>query len=82
MELSKVAIQTDGTMTTVIVDGVDVSERASKVCFEHTAGSIPIVTITLPVDESTVDGAVGVVINNGRAGDDDTAITTMDTELS
>lgn len=77
MELSKVAIQTDGTITTVIVDGVDVSKRATRVCFEHTAGTIPIVTITLAVDDLTVEGSVGTAIRNGRAGDDDTSIAPM-----
>ena len=79
VKLSKVAIRTDGTITAVTVDGVDVSKRATRVCFEHTAGEIPIVTITLPVDEFTADGSVGVVINNGRAGDDDTTNALMNT---
>ena len=43
--MSKVVIKTDGTLTSVVVDGVDYSMKASKVVFEHEAGAIPVVSI-------------------------------------
>ena len=77
--MNKVVIKTDGTLTSVVVDGVDYSLKASKVVFEHEAGAIPVVSITLPVDEVEITGVVGSFEINGRATKNDTTKEITDT---
>ena len=52
--LSKVKITSDGVVTNLEVDGVDMS-NASSVTFQHIAGEVPTVTLTLPIDGISVD---------------------------
>ena len=67
--MNKVVIKTDGTLSSVVVDGVDYSMKASKVVFEYEAGAIPTVSITLPADELEISGVVGSFIRSERTAD-------------
>ena len=52
---SDVSIKTDGVLTRVIVDGVDMS-RALSVAFNHIAGEALTVTLVFPVEKSSIEG--------------------------
>ena len=70
--MNKVIIRTDGTLTSVVIDGVEYSKQATEVVFKHTAGEIPTVSLTFPTDEVEITGSVGSVSENGRATESDT----------
>jgi hypothetical protein len=56
---SDVSIKTDGALTQVMVDGVDMS-RALSVTFNHIAGEVPTITLVFPVERSSVEGKAEV----------------------
>lgn len=65
MKLSKVSITTDGVLSRLLVDGVDMS-HAMSVTYTHRGGDIPRLTIVLPVEAASVESTV--CINNEKCG--------------
>ena len=60
LELVHVEIRSDGITSSVLIDGVDYSMRASSITFHHEAGHIPVVRLELPIGSLSVTGRAGL----------------------
>lgn len=61
MSLARVEIHTDQSVSSVMIDGEDVSMQISEVVYRHKAGEIPTLTVTYLVQETDIQ-AVGSVL--------------------
>lgn len=59
-ELVHVEIRSDGTTSSILINGVDYSMKASSITFHHKGGQIPVVQLELPVDTISVIGSVSL----------------------
>lgn len=56
MDFAKIKLKTDGALTTIIIDGVDISDKVSCVTFRHEGGEYPVLCVECPVDSATIKG--------------------------
>lgn len=57
-ELVHVEIRSDGVTSSVLIDGVDYSMKATSITFRHEGGHTPVVLIEMPVGSIHVVGSV------------------------
>lgn len=64
---SKFEIVSDkDTMTTILMNGQDITENALSVTFKHAAGEVPTVTIEYLADECTVRTLGELIVKKRR----------------
>lgn len=62
IKLSDVKIQSDGSITNLIVNGVDMSFKVSEAELSFKGGEIPMLTLKLLVDSSDIQSIAQVAI--------------------
>lgn len=62
MSLARVEIHTEEPITSVIIDGKDVSMQISEVVYRHKAGEIPTLTVTYLVQEAEIKTVGSVLV--------------------
>lgn len=63
MSLARVEIHTEQSVSSVMIDGEDVSMQISEVVYRHKAGEIPTLTVTYLVQETDIQAVGSVVVN-------------------
>ena len=71
MSLARVEIHTDQSVSSVMIDGEDVSMQISEVVYRHKAGEIPTLTVTYLVQEAEIQAVGSVVVKKPRGSIDD-----------
>jgi len=69
-------MKTDGVLTRLTVDGVDMS-HALSVVYTHKGGDIPKLTMVLPVEEAILEGAISIEEKTGHTGENSVAKRTI-----
>ena len=59
-ELVHVEIRSDGVTSSVLIDGMDYSMRASSITVHHEAGHVPVVRLELPIGSLSVTGSAAL----------------------
>lgn len=73
---SKVIIKSeDGIIANLIVNGMDISDKVSKLSLTHEAGKMPILSLDLPVQSYEIDSIVKIKAKNNSTGSDNNART-------
>lgn len=62
MSLARVEIHTEQSVSSVMIDGKDVSMQISEVVYRHKAGEIPTLTVTYLVQETDIQAVGSVVV--------------------
>lgn len=62
MKLTQVEIHAEEPITSVIIDGKDVSMQISEVVYRHKAGEIPTLTVTYLVQEAEIKTVGSVLV--------------------
>ncbi len=62
MSLARVEIHTEQSVSSVMIDGEDVSMQISEVVYRHKAGEIPTLTVTYLVQETDIQAVGSVVV--------------------
>lgn len=62
MSLARVEIHTEQWISSVMIDGEDVSMQISEVVYRHKAGEIPTLTVTYLVQETDIQAVGSVVV--------------------
>ena len=71
MSLARVEIHTDQSVSSVMIDGKDVSMEISEVVYRHKAGEIPALTVTYLVQEAEIKTVGSALVNKLRYSIDD-----------
>lgn len=71
MSLARVEIHTDQSVSSVMIDGKDVSIEISEVVYRHKAGEIPTLTVTYLVQEAEIKTVGSALVNKLRYSIDD-----------
>lgn len=72
VRLSHISIKTDGVISRLVIDGVDMS-HALSVKYTHEGGDIPKLAVVLPVEEAEVEGITFLEKNFGHTNKSGTA---------
>lgn len=71
MSLARVEIHTKQSVSSVMIDGKDVSMEISEVVYRHKAGEIPTLTVTYLVQEAEIKTVGSALVNKLRYSIDD-----------
>lgn len=71
MSLARVEIHTDQSVSSVMIDGEDVSMQISEVVYRHKAGEIPTLTVTYLVQEAEIKTVGSALVKKLRYSIDD-----------
>lgn len=71
MSLARVEIHADQSVSSVMIDGKDVSMEISEVVYRHKAGEIPTLTVTYLVQEAEIKTVGSALVNKLRYSIDD-----------
>lgn len=71
MSLARVEIHTEQSVSSVMIDGKDVSMEISEVVYRHKAGEIPTLTVTYLVQEAEIKTVGSALVNKLRYSIDD-----------
>lgn len=71
MSLARVDIHTDQSVSSVMIDGKDVSMEISEVVYRHKDGEIPTLTVTYLVQEAEIKTVGSALVNKLRYSIDD-----------
>lgn len=71
MSLARVEIHAEQSVSSVMIDGKDVSMEISEVVYRHKAGEIPTLTVTYLVQEAEIKTVGSALVNKLRYSIDD-----------